>query len=1389
MSETTSAPIFLIPEFIDWNNAEEDINTSGDITIGGEMSSRVVDSETIECNEIILDNGEITDLSLRFNQESNTGIFLDPGNSLNIVYQGGIDQTFTSTHNIFSKTLRYTGSVPVDGYLLRTNADGDLSYLDPSTLTPGVGTDIISLSDGTISSPSLNFMNATDTGLFRSREGQVGLVVEGEAALTIDMPAEQITFPSMEVNASSFSISRETQLPPSELGTILACFDFSGSSVVASCNGNFEAVSRGDVISLSSNFNGRASVAQVGSTSEFVLNNSSDMSFVSSLDTLTISYWIYVDAGGSGSEDVIRITGSGGYLLLSMDGSRNLSLDIFLGANPQANLSNVSSLPGNSWHNLILTFGSGGVSLYISNIDSASPWLSDASTTRPSDLGGITEIKFLSQLIVSNTITAIDNILLISNTLNQTQREDLKNDLYSLNGIVEPQKLNTFEYDTANSRYRIHDTQSGNDIIRWTDTQFEIAQPLRYTGSIPIAGYLLQTDINGDLTYINPSLISSQINNISLSNGNVGSLALSFINETNTGMFIIPDDTLNYVFRGETYQSVKSSRVEFPNQEIASQSFTINTTTSTNPSSLGIIIGCLTFDSSNTMSCNGNFSPDITSNPGFLPLLDGRNTIFVASQSSRLTWNVPSTLDIIRNLPNFAISFWIRPVENTNPTQTRGIFILTGDTARIAISSRGAGSGSPNLINTRIYVTDHLGTVFYDNSDVFGSLNVNTWNHIVLNIGGENGFQMYKDNILIIDRPDITFSINNILNLDLVRFINNDIGSAGQDGEYDDIIFFGNALNASQVNTLYTTNLTFSGVPIVQDITQIDFDGGSTRSRIRDVQSGNDIMTWNATQINISQPLSYTGDTPTMGYFLQTDGMGNLSYQPMPSAAQGILMNGSVSMPAIQFEDDNNLGLFRLAVDNSINFVDDGETILSLTKANVVSAVNLNAPRLTLIDAVNTSSVGNLTVLGCYGFIYGSGGEIISCNGNFQPDFSSLTQEAAFLGRSDVMEGLSDGRMRFTSTLNLNMFQNLTEFTIAFWIIGTGGNTVTWDQVLIRNSDNTSFIKLTRISNQSTLQFQGILNNLTEFNTTIGGVFNNTWRHIVATLGPNGVQLWIDGVSVYTDPSTFAPDDFVVDYVEIRPESGSRRIDNVVISSTQAIQSDVDILYSETFNITGGVTQTDLTEISYDVNNSRSRIKDIPSGNDVIRWTDTQLEIVQPLRYTGSTPTENYILQTNSDGDLTYTNPITIKTKLPSQAVFSSNITTGPVVITGTGYIPITISWVEIRDNSSEFTLSGNDIQYTGAASITFIVRLSLFLRKTSGSDSGNINIRVQSSGSASSEYTIYPLGAGDFSNIFLISTLPLLQNETIQVEVAQSVDDGTKNIAIDVAHIELVES
>ncbi len=112
--------------------------------------------------------------------------------------------------------------------------------------------------------------------------------------------------------------------------------------------------------------------------------------------------------------------------------------------------------------------------------------------------------------------------------------------------------------------------------------------------------------------------------------------------------------------------------------------------------------------------------------------------------------------------------------------------------------------------------------------------------------------------------------------------------------------------------------------------------------------------------------------TPTSGYYLQTDSLGNGSWAPAPTS---IYADGSVSAPSITFTSDSTTGLYLLTGPSVLGFTVGGSQIAGL------SAAGLTLPTG---RTLSVGTAGTTSPLNVYGLITGFGALTITGSTSLQ---------------------------------------------------------------------------------------------------------------------------------------------------------------------------------------------------------------------------------------------------------------------------------------------------------------------------------------------------------------------------------------------------------------------
>jgi len=158
------------------------------------------------------------------------------------------------------------------------------------------------------------------------------------------------------------------------------------------------------------------------------------------------------------------------------------------------------------------------------------------------------------------------------------------------------------------------------------------------------------------------------------------------------------------------------------------------------------------------------------------------------------------------------------------------------------------------------------------------------------------------------------------------------------------------------------------------------------------------------------------------------------------------------------------------------------------------------------LDA-NTVASTNLSIH--YKFDDGDGFTVADSSGNNKNAtlHQDLTWQAGQVGAKSVLLDSTQGWV----TMPANVFQNVTDFTMALWVNQT--NAHNWAQLFDIGNDNTNYIALIP-SNGDNQLIRVSIRNGGEQAFDGPALANNTWTHLAVTRKLNSVHLYVNGVSV-----------------------------------------------------------------------------------------------------------------------------------------------------------------------------------------------------------------------------------------------------------------------------------
>ena len=461
----------------------------------------------------------------RITSASNTAI--DHDQLLNFVANEHIDH---STVNITAGTgLTGGGDLTATRTLNLANTDVTPSTYGNSTNTPTITIDqqgritaasntiisfpnTLTISDGSLSFPSFNFLNDTDTGILRNPANNE-IIFAGNK-----IPTGVFGTNTFKVNntieCQNIVLSDTVYSPPSPLGTILTAYTFISSPGLSSNNASLHMDSVGVLNSPLVDGRSNVGLGQGGLTSyRMRITDSTKIAIFSALNEFSTSFWIRptTPLAAAGQNARIFDTSSNpftSYITLEIDSvTSNLfikmianNVSVITGTSTGSQGNNMrdtgAAVNTNAWNHIVLSTGSSGFKLYLNTI----LIYSNATTLSMSSLQGLNVIDWR----VYNT-SAIDDIVVTTNEITPTLVSGLYNDLYTLTGVPTFAQTSKIIYDNLNARNAIQLSDNTN-VMTWNNSKLQVHQPLQISSGTPINGAYLSSDANGNTSWVTPNV-------------------------------------------------------------------------------------------------------------------------------------------------------------------------------------------------------------------------------------------------------------------------------------------------------------------------------------------------------------------------------------------------------------------------------------------------------------------------------------------------------------------------------------------------------------------------------------------------------------------------------------------------------------------------------------------------------------------------------------------------------------------------------------------------------------------------------------------------------------------------------------------------------------------
>ena len=280
---------------------------------------------------------------------------------------------------------------------------------------------------------------------------------------------------------------------------------------------------------------------------------------------------------------------------------------------------------------------------------------------------------------------------------------------------------------------------------------------------------------------------------------------------------------------------------------------------------------------------------------------------------------------------------------------------------------------------------------------------------------------------------------------------------------------------------------------------------------------------------------------------------------------------GAYNTPSIIFGTDTDTGLYG-SVSNTLGFTSGGNVKLSVSSSDThISGVNDILAWYNFTDSIN---LGNDHINSLDGIAVGS-------------NLGTVT----FSGRDNVLN-LTDNPSSGVPTEYINLtsqissFSSLTNFSISVWAYLP--STPTSTEAIVSLSDKDKADEELRIifegsagspAGEITWQYRDNGSSATTFNINTNLDDSGSWKHIYCTVGANGAELYVNGVSQGTDSATTSPNDFSVNsmYIGCNDDSGaslqwsfSGYIQDLIMFNRQLRVDEIQALYNndgDTFDI------------------------------------------------------------------------------------------------------------------------------------------------------------------------------------------------------------------------------
>jgi hypothetical protein len=376
-----------------------------------------------------------------------------------------------------AERIEYKDGNQQSGYILTSDANGVATWQIAATASQ------VTVVDGVQTQPSINFINDTDTGIYRTSTGEFNFVKGAVPVLTID---SGMAIVNNSVCSRSYDIGQVTFNSPSSLGTAIAIYDYN-TDIFTSETGGFTLeenvnIDNSDIVPT---FLGRTNVLAISNTSQYVrTKNTDNIASIQGLDDFFISFWWKSATTAAnnlwsfhnGTSDISDATDYIRLFVFGFSGNQ-LRLEI-VKAGSQILLQSIFITAG-IWNHIVIEFSTTlGLTYYVNNGSPSNlPLITESLSTIP-----ITTFTIGDEInIVSQTTTYLDSIVLVAGNTTAQKVDDLFNDNISFTGVATFAKQSALTYDTNDGKTKLELSPS-TDVFSADSSGLSVDLPLTISG-------------------------------------------------------------------------------------------------------------------------------------------------------------------------------------------------------------------------------------------------------------------------------------------------------------------------------------------------------------------------------------------------------------------------------------------------------------------------------------------------------------------------------------------------------------------------------------------------------------------------------------------------------------------------------------------------------------------------------------------------------------------------------------------------------------------------------------------------------------------------------------------------------------------------------------------